>query len=388
MNEVSRDLVQLSAPLQNSVIKCSEVAGLYAEEVDRESRFPIEAVEAIRKERLLSCAVPAGLGGMGLSIKQLGYICFELGSRCASTAMIFAMHQSQLLTVLRHASRSPIMRDFIGDCCDHQFLIASATSERGVRGSIRSSVASFEIKDDHLSLEKDCPTISYGEFADAILVTANLQTSEQASIQKLALLGRGEYKLVRTVEWDALGMRGTCSHGFRLSAASSRKAILEEEFRLVSAKTMTPVAHILWASVWRGIAYRSAETARKLFQGGMRSRKEVRLSDARLSAMSTNLNAMAAVAESAADRFLGAGDTLPGAKEVIMINDVKLIASSLALDVCIDAMKYCGMAGYLNTSKYSVGRNLRDIVSAPLMISNDAISEINSALLMVGGASV
>jgi acyl-CoA dehydrogenase len=42
----------------------------------------------------------------------------------------------------------------------------------------------------------------------------------------------------------------------------------------------------------------------------------------------------------------------------------------------------CGMAGYKNDTEFSVGRHLRDLLSAPLMISNDRI-ELNTANLLL-----
>ena len=42
----------------------------------------------------------------------------------------------------------------------------------------------------------------------------------------------------------------------------------------------------------------------------------------------------------------------------------------------------CGMAGYKNDSPFSIGRHIRDLMSAPLMISNDRI-ELNTANLLL-----
>ena len=39
----------------------------------------------------------------------------------------------------------------------------------------------------------------------------------------------------------------------------------------------------------------------------------------------------------------------------------------------MSAMRACGLSGYRNDSEFSVGRHLRDILSSPVMISNDRI---------------
>src|SRR5450631_3165706 len=79
-----------------------EVAGAAAEEVDREARFPAEALAALRSAGALSAAVPEALGGDGVSLEMIARSCFELGRRCSSTAMVFAMHQIQVITIARH----------------------------------------------------------------------------------------------------------------------------------------------------------------------------------------------------------------------------------------------------------------------------------------------
>src|SRR5437763_6769507 len=69
----------------------SKVAGPVAAEVDRDARFPAEAVEALRAERMLSVLVPMELGGAGASITQVAAAVEALGRHCASTAMVYAM---------------------------------------------------------------------------------------------------------------------------------------------------------------------------------------------------------------------------------------------------------------------------------------------------------
>src|SRR5438309_11713265 len=79
-----------------------EVAAAHADEVDRDARFPRETLDALREAGALSAQVPAGLGGGGVSVAGIAHACFELGRRCAASAMVFAMHQIQVGTIVRH----------------------------------------------------------------------------------------------------------------------------------------------------------------------------------------------------------------------------------------------------------------------------------------------
>ena len=81
-----------------------------ADDVDRDARFPREAIEALQALKLLSAYVPTELGGLGLDIVHMAQICEALGHYCGSTAMIFAMHQIQVACIVHHARGSRVLR--------------------------------------------------------------------------------------------------------------------------------------------------------------------------------------------------------------------------------------------------------------------------------------
>jgi acyl-CoA dehydrogenase len=65
------------------------------------------------------------------------------------------------------------------------------------------------------------------------------------------------------------------------------------------------------------------------------------------------------------------------------INLLKVQASELAVETVMHAMRACGLSGYRNDGDFTVGRHLRDALSAPLMINNDRIlANIATASLM------
>ena len=65
-------------------------------------------------------------------------------------------------------------------------------------------------------------------------------------------------------EWDTFGFRGTCSLGFHLVAEGDVKTILTDTFDIISRRTMLPVAHVLWGSVWLGTRHEAVDRARTL----------------------------------------------------------------------------------------------------------------------------
>jgi acyl-CoA dehydrogenase len=56
-----------------------------------------------------------------------------------------------------------------------------------------------------------------------------------------------------------------------------------------------------------------------------------------------------------------------------MITLTKVQVSELAVAAVLGALRACGLSGYRNDTEFSIGRYLRDVLSAPLMINNSRI---------------
>ncbi len=64
----------LGERVRAAVAKAAE----HADEVDREGRFPTEALAAMREGRLLGIAVPPAQGGEGATLADIAWVCNEL----------------------------------------------------------------------------------------------------------------------------------------------------------------------------------------------------------------------------------------------------------------------------------------------------------------------
>jgi acyl-CoA dehydrogenase len=374
--------------------RCAAVAAQFADAVDRDARFPTEAFDALKRERLLSAMVPADCGGEALSLADIGAICDTLAQGCASTAMIYAMHQIQVACIEAHRGESAWHRRLLEQLVEHQWLLASATSEETIGGNMRTSACSVELDGPRFRIEKLAPTISYGAHADGILVTARRTAESAAADQVLLVALRDDTQLEKRGGWDALGMRGTCSEGFRLVATGLAEQILATPFAEIADQTMLPVSHTLWASVWTGIASDAVNRAKAFFRaqarakpgsippGGMRLAEAVGL----LQMMQARL-AVALEAARAAHQARHEGPQADAPLAALLgfasdMNTLKTSISTTALQVVQQVLMICGMAGYKNGTPYSVGRHLRDLHSAPLMINNDRIAQNTASLLL------
>jgi acyl-CoA dehydrogenase len=368
-----------------------DVVGPAAAGVDAEARFPSEAFEALKRARLLSVLVPRKLGGPGLSMSSVAALCETLGRRCSSTGMIFAMHQIQVACIARHTAGSEFFRDYLRELVEEQRLIASVTSEAGVGGSTRTSVAPIRYRaDGRCELEKNGTVVSYGEAADDLLITVRRAEDAPASDQALVLVRRGECSLEKTASWDTMGMRGTCSLGYIVKATFPEAQIVPAPFADISAETMVPFAHLLWSATWLGIASDAVARARAYVRDVARQKPGVTPPSAlRLSEVSGQLQLMRLQVEALAHEFdqldahpEQARETLAGLAFALKMNNLKVSSSQLVVDIVTAALRICGTNGYRNDSRFSVVRHLRDAHSAAIMIGNDRI-HANSAPLQI-----
>ena len=356
-----------------------EIVAPNAEAVDRDARFPAESFAALRELKLLSCYIPTEYGGMGLDITQVAKLCEALGQYCASTAMIFAMHQIQIACIVHHGLASAFFRDYAREIANHQRLVASATTEMGIGGDVRSSICAVKVVDDHFILEKNAPVISYGEMADAILVTCRRSEDAPRNDQALVLVRKEDALLRRLSEWNTLGFRGTCSPGFELKSIGNAQQVFPVPYADIHSQTQHPVAHILWASLWTGLASDALNKARSFVRQEARKTPGVlpinatRLAEADLVMNTMRSTVQATLADYAALLHSGSEDGLSNFAFVIRVNNLKLTASQLVLDIVMRAMLICGIQGYRNDSKLSLGRHLRDATGGGLMVNNDRI---------------
>ncbi|MDQ1724115.1 MAG: acyl-CoA dehydrogenase [Frankiaceae bacterium] len=363
-----------------------DAAGPHAADVDKHARFPVETISALREAGLMSALVPAEFGGAGATLRTVSEVVTILARHCSSSALIYAMHQSQVACLVRHSQQESV-REVLRGIVDGQLLVASATTEIGIGGDVRSSTCAVERDGDNYRLRKQAPVISYGAFADLILATARRDVDSAPHDQVLVICPADGVVLEQTGSWDTLGFRGTCSNGYLLTAEGDASLVMADPYADISSQTMLPAAHLLWASAWLGIAEEAADRARRFVQAAARAKLGTTPPGAlRLAELFAELQLLRDLVDGALRRFEAIADdreALSGASVTVALNSLKVSASSLAVDVVSRAMLICGIAGYREDSPYSLGRLLRDAFGAELMVNNDRISHHNAQLLLV-----
>jgi acyl-CoA dehydrogenase len=365
-----------------------DVAARHADAVDREARFPQEAISALREIGALSALVSEPIGG-GVSLEAVAHACFELGRRCSSTAMVFAMHQIQVATIVRHLQPGSWFETYLRELAAEQRLIASVTSEIGTGGDMGRSIAAVTADaGGGLSLEKQAPTVSYGAHADDLLTTARRAPEAEPNDQVMILHRATETELEPAGTWDTIGMRGTCSPGYVVRARFGSDQILPTPFPTMLNESVVPLSHILWSFVWLGIATEAFERGRSFVRAAARRKPGEPVPAAQsLSRVMAELSMLRAQVESGLNDLVAADETgrdsLSTMASILRFNNLKLAASEQAPRVCMGVLEVIGIAGYKNDSPYGVGRQLRDALSARLMVANERIHAADAGLLLI-----
>lgn len=367
-----------------------EVVAPAADDVDRQGRFPKECIEAQRKEKLLGAFVPKELGGLGCGMSDLVGMCEAFGNACGTSGLVTAMHHIQVACLVRHGMQSPGLQTYLKELAEKQRLIASVTSEVGVGGDQRTSITHVARNGSSFTLDKDATTVSYGEYADDLLITSRRDKDAPPSDQVLTLVRGGDYTLEKKGNWDTLGMRGTCSPPFMVRGKGAVDQILPLAYGDIASRTMVPFSHILWSAAWLGIATSAVGRARAFVRAEARKKPgstpptAIRLAEvvSLLQMMRNNVHDVAAECDSLI-RTSDAGDELLSIGFAIKMNNLKVGTSQLVAQIVQQCLLIVGIAGYKNDSKFSMGRHLRDALSASLMIGNDRINSTNAALLLV-----
>jgi len=202
-----------------------------AVEVDRSGEFCSDHVQTLSEAGLLGLIIPEAYGGLGGSLRDLAAATFAIGSACPSTALAFFFHCSAasrgmlaleaLEAGLFDKDEARVVERFAEKVLhtmgrDKQWL-ANFASE-----SVKSEKAAITINTTAKPVDGGFRLTGIKSFgcatgvADRYLVTANLDGYTDASGLCTFFIDRDADGVSEREKWDALGMRGTATHGLIL----------------------------------------------------------------------------------------------------------------------------------------------------------------------------
>ena len=204
-----------------------------AVEVDRSGEFCRDHVKTFAEAGLLGLIVPEAYGGMGGSLRDLAAATFAIGTVCPSTALAFFFHCSAasrgtlvldaLEAGLFNEDEAPAVRRFgekvLTAMGRNRMWLANFASEsiKSERAAITIGTTAKPVRGGHVLSGVKTFGCATG-VADRYLVTANLSGHTDASGVCTFFVDRDAEGVSERAKWDALGMRGTATHGLILDA--------------------------------------------------------------------------------------------------------------------------------------------------------------------------
>ncbi|MGI8666010.1 MAG: acyl-CoA dehydrogenase family protein [Jatrophihabitans sp.] len=362
-----------------------------ADRVDTEAHFPRENLAALHRAGLMAVFLAPELGGHRASIRTYSAIAAALAEHCTSTAMLWAMHGQQLISLHDHAadSHQPWLRRAGDEGC----IIGSVTTDDTGGADLFVTGDPLLIEGAMLRVRRTAPVVTAGANAGFYLVSMRDGPDVPLTQTSLVCVEHADGEIVERGRWDAMGMRGTHSVPMLFDALVEPSRVLATPLSEIAKLTLVPVGHVGWASCWlgtaRGAVNRVRDAVRRRSIRATTTRSDLlfsRLAELRLKldlldSLITRVATEADEARSARGRQQPADQLDP-----VLVNNLKLAGSRLAFAILDELIELVGMReGYLRHGALGLERAFRDLRSAPLMFHNDRLLQTNGRLVLAGG---
>ena len=349
----------------------TEIIRAHTAEVDREARFPDEAIAALREAGLLGLGVPEAYGGPGGTPTEIVAAVEQVAAGCASTGMIYTMHLVAAQTLLAGTAgpEDGIKAATLRKIATGDHLSTLAFSERGSRSHFWAQV-SRAVADgpDGVRIDADKSWVTSAGHADSYVTATGAPGMSGPLETELYLVDARADGIEVLGRFDGLGMRGNASspvayRGVRVDA-DRRLGDSGSGFDMMLSATL-PWFVLCGAATSLGIAAAAIEAGTEHIAGARFEHLGSSLADipgvrARLAeAKIRYLQARALLYEVAHQVETGAPEAQLG------ILALKAAAGEMAIDVTDEIMRACGGAAF--SKHLGIERNFRDARASSVM---------------------
>lgn len=181
-----------------------------APDVDREGRFPEEAIGLLREQGLLALGIPEDQGGSGGGPVEFVSTVERIAGACASTAMVYVMHVTATQTLLAGLGEDAggPKAEALEAIVAGEHLTTLAYSEKGSRGHFWAQVSRAVPENGGVVIDADKTYATSADHADSYVTAVGAPGSEAPTDTELYLLEADADGIDRSARFDGLGLRG------------------------------------------------------------------------------------------------------------------------------------------------------------------------------------
>jgi alkylation response protein AidB-like acyl-CoA dehydrogenase len=341
----------------------------HSDSVDRESRFPGEAVAGLAEHGLLGLGVPADLGGPGGGPGEIVAAVERIASACSSTAMVYVMHAIATQTLLAGSAAGGANRDILREIGAGRHLTTLAFSEHATRSHFWAQASRATADADHVIVAARKSWVTSAGHADSyVTATGAVGGSADPLVTELYLIAADTPGITVGGPFDGLGLCGNASSAIEFAgvrvAAGRRLGGPASGMALMMEATL-PWFVLGCAACCVGLAGAAIEMAAAHLQGARIEHlgtplagiavNRARLAEAKI----RHLQARALLLQVADQVAAGHPDAQLG------VLALKAAAAEMAIAVTDETMRVCGGAAF--SRHLPLERLFRDARAATVM---------------------
>ena len=349
--------------------KARQVSGAviapHATDVDKASRFPKEAIDALGKSGLLGLTVPIEYGGSGQNLRTAAAVLDTIAQHDASVGMIYLMH---LCGIACYTASPQTAEQSLRDAAAGQHLSTLAWSEKGSRSHFWAPVSQAEEHAGQVTLNAEKSWVTAAGYANGYVVSTRSPQSTGVTDTVLYLVQKEDAGLAASGAWDSLGLRGNSSAPMLLKDCTipAERAFCEPgkgfDFML---SVVLPVFQIGNAAISVGICEAAVQATTQHLTGKRFEHLDTKLSDlpnlrARLAKMRIETDRARAHLVAVLEAIETSAPTA-----MLLILESKAAAAESSILVTDLGMQACGGAAF--SKHLSLERNFRDARAASVM---------------------
>ncbi len=362
---MSNDIDRLLAATREAA---GGVIAANAAQVDRAREFPAENLRTLGASGTLGLVVPSQQGGAGGGLSALAEACEAIGGACASTGMVFLMHEVTAATIANGGGARAA--ELLPRLATGKAIGTLAFSERGAGAHFYSPELKAVRSDGSVTISGRKSFVTSGGHANVYLV---LVQGEAECTADAYLVDGGDPAVSFDGAWTGLGMAGNSSVAMELSGVG-----VSDDDRIGGAGAGTelvfgvvaPFFLVGLSAVNVGIAAAAAATAtahardRRYPDGS--SLAEVQYVQHLIADMDVAVRQARLLVQEAA-RLGEVGDE----SALVAIMEAKVAATEAAIAVTQNALEATGGQGY--TPALPIERFLRDARAGSVMAPTNAV---------------